>query len=264
MEILENDVLTEIRPYSFNLSETNSLTDVFWILLTEEEQTINDIYIFRQENELLISRQGAVENGRWEYIGGNSIFVRRKSQGGLLFSHCFLDKDFLILKAMGGEEMTFFINEHHFSKGVNSREKMILSIKNKYMTFSHRLEPGFNMANKSVRRIEKTEELPYQIIYENTMPFKKSYLRSEIVFSNLKSGRIVININTNIAYFKTTHPLSKKKIYYESSVACMTALHHYLSSGEILQDGLLNNHGFFRGLKGKKYGRNNAGSLVFF
>jgi hypothetical protein len=66
------------------------LTDQHWIALDSiSGQKI--IYIFRRNNELLISTNGIVERGRWEFIGKNSILLDLDKINYLL-RHGFLTK----------------------------------------------------------------------------------------------------------------------------------------------------------------------------
>ena len=65
---------------TYRLDNYSVLTDQPWITITENE---NDrcVFIFRnKENELLISINGKVEKGKWDYIPSmKSLFVELES-----------------------------------------------------------------------------------------------------------------------------------------------------------------------------------------
>ena len=76
----------------------------------DEIDKTKNVYIFRKNNELLISSNGEVEKGRWEYLGNNSLLIDKKDKS-YLFKHGFFDENVLALKIDGREEYAFLVNK---------------------------------------------------------------------------------------------------------------------------------------------------------
>mgnify|MGYP006079515613 FL=1 len=82
------------------------------------------IYIFRKKNELLVSTDGRVEKGNWEYINNECILIDIFSKSFLLRLE-FIDETYLILKSdikRNDAGYTIFVNESKSQKMLNSIE----------------------------------------------------------------------------------------------------------------------------------------------
>jgi hypothetical protein len=77
------------------------------------------IYIFRKNRDLLISTNGLVEKGTWDYLGNDKILIEQNGKA-FLFRHGFFEDDFLALKIEGGDENAFLVNEKKYDENLNS------------------------------------------------------------------------------------------------------------------------------------------------
>lgn len=95
------------------------------------------MYIFRPNNELLISLNGKVEKAKWDYIGHRSLLIDLK-EASYLFKHSFFDENIVALKIDSKEEYAFFVNEDKYSGEFNSIAKIIDFLK---ITYENRSNP---------------------------------------------------------------------------------------------------------------------------
>jgi hypothetical protein len=66
MKTYISDIIPKIQKFSQKLDNLTLLTNQHWVVIDNVENEKN-VYIFRQNNELLISQNGKVEKAKWEY-----------------------------------------------------------------------------------------------------------------------------------------------------------------------------------------------------
>jgi hypothetical protein len=118
MQTFISDIIPKIQRYSQKLDDLTVLTNQHWVVIDEINKNKN-VYIFRKNNELLISSNGEVEKGHWEYLGNNSLLIDKKDKS-YLFKHGFFDENILALKIDGRNEYAFLINENRYDGELNS------------------------------------------------------------------------------------------------------------------------------------------------
>jgi hypothetical protein len=116
MKTFISDLFPKLIRFSKKLDNITLLTKYHWVVLDELSQII---YIFKDNQELLISNNGKVERAKWEYLGQNSILIDLKDQL-FLFRHGFFDENILALKIDGKDEYAVLVNENKFQEGLNS------------------------------------------------------------------------------------------------------------------------------------------------
>src|ERR1035437_7197752 len=158
MKTYFSDIIPRIQRFSQELDNLTLLTNQHWVVIDDLDKTKN-VYIFRPNNELLISQNGKVEKAKWEYLGHNSLLIDRKDES-YLFKHGFFDENILALKIDSKEEYAFLVNETKFEKELNSLESVVEFLNNKYIE---------DIAKK---RIQATTG----IILENNETYKNHYI----------------------------------------------------------------------------------------
>ena len=103
------DIIPRIQRYSQKLDELTKLTNQHWVSLGDIADE-KRVFIFRNNNQLLVSINGIVEKGTWEYIGNQSLLLETKNENYLM-KNGFLDEDILALKLDSTEVYAFFVNE---------------------------------------------------------------------------------------------------------------------------------------------------------
>ena len=126
-----SDIIPRIQKFSQRLDNLALLTNQHWVVIDDIDKTKN-VYIFRQNNELLISQNGKVEKAKWEYLGHNTLLIDRKDES-YLFKHGFFDENILALKIDSKEEYAFLVNETKFDKELNSFLNIVEFLDKKYI-----------------------------------------------------------------------------------------------------------------------------------
>ena len=124
------DFIPRLARYSKKLDNLAALVDKEWILFdpeTNERRT----FIFRRNNELLISHHGKVVKSKWELIGDRSILLEIDGQS-LLLRNGFIDEAILALKLDDTDKYFMFIDELNFSNKINSIEQIKNNLVEKY------------------------------------------------------------------------------------------------------------------------------------
>ena len=171
------DIIPRIQHYSQKIDNLTVLTNKNWVVV-DEELNRKVVFIFREkENQLLISENGKIEKGSWEYLGNNSLLIDRKD-GSYLFKHGFFDDTVLALKVDGKEEYALLVNEHKFDKLLNSLSSILKYLN---LTYSDEMQkriltiPETKVENSSIK--ENEEKLNnIDAVYFNDLEEKKRKL----------------------------------------------------------------------------------------
>ncbi len=234
MKTYITDIIPKIQKFSKKLDNLTLLTDQNWVFISGEE-TIKYIYIFRRNNELIISVNGRVEKGKWEYLGNNSILIEKKDES-FLFRHGFFDENILALKVDGKEEYAFMVNEIKFGKEITSAEEVVKFLKINYMS---KLALT-NSENKIVDEIDTNKnsigfsesEISYEEIVTPINPFiGAKYNKHSIRFEDGKSGVICYYHN----YEKYYVDFKDRRIFYNTKESAIYALRYYLIYRKIIE-----------------------------
>lgn len=118
-----SDLIPKLQRFSQKLDNLTLLTNQHWVVIDDISNNKN-VYIFRANNDLLISQNGKVEKAKWEYLGNNSLLIDKKDES-YLFKHGFFDENILALKVDSKDEYAFLINENKYDGELNSLEKVI-------------------------------------------------------------------------------------------------------------------------------------------
>lgn len=126
------DIIPKLNKFSQKLDDLTVLSDKHWVIIDPENQK-KTIFIFRRKNDqLLISNNGKIEKGTWEYLGNNSLLIDRGGES-FLFRHGFIDNQVLALKVDGTEEYALLVNEEKFQKNSLSVDLIIDYLNKKYL-----------------------------------------------------------------------------------------------------------------------------------
>lgn len=185
------DIIPKIKRYSEKLDNLTLLTNQHWVVL-DELRNSKFVYIFRSNYELLISQNGKVEKGKWEYLGNNSLLIERKDES-YLFRHGFFDSNILALKVDGKDEFAFLINENNYGGDLNSIEKVLDFLERKYLKMipQNQIELPNNTYNFQEVE-EKTLNLEKDLNPVENSEWKYGYMD--------RQGNLIINYKYDRAY----------------------------------------------------------------
>jgi hypothetical protein len=156
MQTFISDIIPKIQLFSQKMDDLTMLTNQHWVVMDEIDKTKN-VYIFRKNNELLVSSNGEVEKGRWEYLGNNSLLIDKKDKS-YLFKHGFFDENVLALKIDGIEEYAFLVNENKYDGELNSFARVIDFLNRTYLDPSIQKKLSEQYAIESPIVIHKTPQ----------------------------------------------------------------------------------------------------------
>jgi hypothetical protein len=151
-----SDIIPKIQRFSKKLDDLTMLTNQHWVVIDTIDKTKN-VYIFRKNNELLVSSDGEVEKGRWEYLGNNSLLIDKKDKS-YLFKHGFVDENVLALKIDGREEYAFMVNENKYDGELNSFNRVVDFLNRTYLNpnIQKKLEEQYEIVKPIV--VQKSPE----------------------------------------------------------------------------------------------------------
>src|SRR5690606_30610087 len=131
MKTFISDLIPKLQRFSQKLDNLTLLTNQHWVVIDDISNNKN-VYIFRTNNDLLISQNGKVEKAKWEYLGNNSLLIDKKDES-YLFKHGFFDENILALKVDSKDEYAFLINENKYDGELNSIDRVIDFLTKKYI-----------------------------------------------------------------------------------------------------------------------------------
>lgn len=106
-----NSILPKIKEYSESLDRRALLVEQPWVLIDKELNYQK--FIFKKNNELLMSQNGIVTTGKWEYIPGAKSLLIDRIKDKILLNQEFVDKGLIILKYDGFDNNYFcLVNEN--------------------------------------------------------------------------------------------------------------------------------------------------------
>ncbi|MEI8274322.1 MAG: hypothetical protein WCG08_17045 [Paludibacter sp.] len=242
-----SDIFPRIQKFSQKLDNLALLTNQHWVVIDDIDNTKN-VYIFRQNNELLISQNGKVEKAKWEYLGNNSLLIDRKDES-YLFKHGFFDENILALKIDSKDEYAFLVNETKFDKELNSSSSVIDFLSRKYIEANIIRDiqntTGLAIENNkyNLQTVYITPNHQRKKVSENTSFFGYTTEKFMIEFEDGKTGEVFVKQNKE-AYFKENNSWSWLNTIqqYENIEFCINALHYYLKTNNILKDGFIGSY----------------------
>ena len=131
MKTFLTDIFPKIQRFSEKLDNLTLLTNQHWVSIDDILST-KTVYIFRNNNELLVSTNGKVQKERWEYLGNKSLLIDKKVDS-YLFKHGFFDENILALKVDSSEEYAVFVNESKYDGELNSIDRVFDFLRRKYL-----------------------------------------------------------------------------------------------------------------------------------
>jgi len=244
MKTYFSDIIPKIQGFSQKLDNLTLLTNQHWVVVDEIENSKN-VYIFRENNELLISQNGKVEKAKWEYLGHNSLLIDHKNES-YLFRHGFFDENILALKIDSKNEYAFLVNETKFDTELNSLKNIIEFLNRKYIAPQIKKEIQ-NTAGVVVEKNTQTQidylAPKHRIINqtEDYSLFNGITDKYSIEFDDGKKAEIYVKRKNKLAYFKGKpegYWLNMKYVY-NNFEDCVNAVHYFLKHQKGLETGFI-------------------------
>ncbi|WP_417858781.1 hypothetical protein [Xanthomarina gelatinilytica] len=106
MKVYLRSIAKQLNNFSLSLDKTSILIDKPWALIDEEFEMQK--LIFKKNRELILSKNGKVQEGKWDYFPEAKSLLIDRNTDKILCNEAFVDKGIMILK-LDGTENRFFI-----------------------------------------------------------------------------------------------------------------------------------------------------------
>jgi len=130
------DIIPRIKKFSKKLNDLTTLADKHWVIL-DDDTNLKSVYIFRKNGVLLISINGEIQKGKWEYLDENSIMIDIKDKS-YLFRQGFFNNTVLALMLDGKNEFCLMIDEVKFEESLNSLATVQSFLESEYNTYQNK------------------------------------------------------------------------------------------------------------------------------
>ena len=191
-------IFTNLSYYSQKLDDETIFQNQKWINI-DEIGIRKKLFIFRPENKLLVSVNGNVNRGLWEYIDSTTILIEI-DDNPILLRHAFIDDEFLLLNQDNTENYALFIKENTRLKELNTIEQINFYLDNKYRLGLPIPEDNYY---KIINQIDE-----FDLAWGN-------YTRFEIQFNNENSIYNFYKGNNSQRFFYIK-PLSSERKYFDN------------------------------------------------
>lgn len=220
------DIIPKIQQYSRKLDDLTKLQNQHWVSIGDISAA-KTVYIFRDNNQLLISENGRVQKGTWEYLGNQSLLIETKNDS-FLFKHGFFDENVIALKLDSNNSYAFFVNENRYDSELNSIDDILKFLTEKYLK---------STPQKSKDKFEyhETSLLDPKIRYQITHEEKKStfflgsiYWQYEVKYEDGFVGYFYKHDGSELYYYTVLKSLGTEDINCSSKEEVIRELYYYL------------------------------------
>lgn len=120
MKLYLKGIVSELRNYSTTLDKTSILIDKPWALI-DDELEIQKL-IFKKNKELLLSKNGQVQIGKWDYFPEAKSLLIDRNTDKILCNEAFIDKGVIILKLDGTENKFFMLANENIVPDLDAKK----------------------------------------------------------------------------------------------------------------------------------------------
>jgi hypothetical protein len=234
MKFFTLSILNQILSFSKNLENTSILTDNQWVLYNEKNNDTKTIYIFRSNNQLLISINGKISKEKWEFIGDNTLILDIGEES-YLFRNGFIDDEILALKQDSYENYAIFINGSNKKIQLKTLKELELYLENKYL----KIKNFFNKNRKNNSSIITIKEIK-NIQEEEVKKISNKIYITDLAYKSINSDTYIyaekltpeMKIHNNIILGITPNEKVNRIIYPRKKLFTDDMAYKYIDSDE--------------------------------
>ncbi|KGE88589.1 MAG: hypothetical protein ACE362_08365 [Phaeodactylibacter xiamenensis] len=165
MQSYLQSILPRLQRYSKQLNDEANFVEIPWAYMDDDEAKVT--YLFRRNNELLVTKQGEVATGRWEYLPSMQSLLIDYEGKRRMYNQGFLDKTVLLLRKEGTEQLLPLANVNLLPDlNIGRYLEQRISEKEEGSTYSDSKYSDANKARRSYRELI-TKTGSKLIIWEN-------------------------------------------------------------------------------------------------
>src|SRR5438067_1451304 len=99
MKYYLSNLIPRIKQFSQDLDKKDVFVDIPWVIIDEQQK--QQKYIFKRNGELLMSSNGQVTIGKWEYLSTAKSLLIDRIVDKILLNQNFIDSAVMVLKKDG-------------------------------------------------------------------------------------------------------------------------------------------------------------------
>jgi hypothetical protein len=202
MKLYLKSIVRQLKNYSLSLDKTSILINKPWAIIDEEFEMQK--LIFKNNNKLVISKNGVVQEGTWEYFPESRSLLIDRNRDKILCNEVFIDGGVMILKLDGTDNMYFTLANENIVPDLNV-DRYLKELKyHKLCTAKVKLGDGRNLevARKNVHiqprvgdpvsiNAEPVENGKYSVKDDNEYEDDNEYsLSTKLKYFEVENGRI--------------------------------------------------------------------------
>lgn len=120
MKLYLKSIVNQLQNYSATLDRTSILIDKPWALIDEEFEMQK--LIFKKDKQLILSKNGQVQIGKWDYFPEAKSLLIDRNTDKILCNEAFIDKGVMILKLDGTDNRYFMLANENIVPDLNANE----------------------------------------------------------------------------------------------------------------------------------------------
>lgn len=106
MKVYLKSIVKQLKNYSATLDKTSILIDKPWALIDDEFEMQK--LIFKKNKELILSKNGQVQIGKWDYFPEAKSLLIDRNTDKILCNEAFIDSGIMVLR-LDGTDNRFFV-----------------------------------------------------------------------------------------------------------------------------------------------------------
>lgn len=189
MKVYLKSIVKQLRNYSASLDKTSILIDKPWALIDDEFEMQK--LIFKKDKELILSKNGQVQVGKWDYFPEAKSLLIDRNTDKILCNEAFIDKGVMILKLDGTENRFFMLANENIVPDLDAKKYL------KQLRYQKLCIAEANLSDGTILEIQR-EENQYSraevgnpvFVDSETIDDGKYQLAKQNQYFEIKKGRI--------------------------------------------------------------------------
>lgn len=140
MKTYLQDIVNRLSQFSEKLDNTTLFIDKPWVLIDENSDYHK--YIFKRNGELIMSLNGQVKVGKWEYLSSAKSILIDRINDKVLLNRSFFDSAVMVLKIDGTNNQLFILANETIIPDLDVKKYLQSLTYKKFNIITGRLENG--------------------------------------------------------------------------------------------------------------------------
>lgn len=140
MKLYLQDIINRLAQFSEKLDNTTLFIDKPWVLIDSNSDYHK--YIFKRNGELVMSLNGQVQVGKWEYLTAAKSILIDRIKDKVLLNQSFFDSAVMVLKIDGSNNQLFVLANETLIPDLDVKKYLQSLTYRKFNVITGRLENG--------------------------------------------------------------------------------------------------------------------------